>query len=73
MEKRVRGVTRAFEVKKRVKEGKRIGGVMIRKEMHLPVGPSEKIFKMEIGVLTRFFALSEIFYWKDMTEKKNCL
>ncbi|XP_065872625.1 uncharacterized protein [Euphorbia lathyris] len=67
--KRGRGVARGFAVKNRMKEGNKIGGVIINEELNLPVGPAEKIFKMEIGILTRMLAPIKVFYWKDMTEE----
>ena len=51
-----------------MKEGNKIGGVIIKKSMHLPIGPAEKIFKMEIGVITRLLAPLRVFYWKKMTD-----
>ncbi|XP_050210711.2 uncharacterized protein LOC126661004 [Mercurialis annua] len=68
IKKRGRGVTTGFEVKKRAKEGTKIGGIIIKKGVHLPVGPAEKIFKMEIGVLTRKYAPKGVFYWTDVTD-----
>jgi len=44
-----------------MKEGNKIGGVIIKKSMHLPIGPVEKIFKIEIGVITRLLAPLRVF------------
>ncbi|XP_050225845.1 uncharacterized protein LOC126675276 [Mercurialis annua] len=66
-----RGKARGFEVKRRTKDGSKIGGVMITKRNNLPVGPSEKTFKMEIGVLTRLMAPLGVFYWSDVTEENK--
>ncbi|XP_055962323.1 uncharacterized protein LOC126687687 [Mercurialis annua] len=63
-----RGKGRGFEVKRRTKDGSKIGGVLIAKRHNLPVGPSEKMFKMEIGVLTRLMAPLGVFYWSDVTD-----
>ena len=65
--KRGRGVAIGFEVKKRLKSGGKIQGVLFPEERWLPVGPQEKIFKMEVGVVTRLLAPLRVFYWKDMT------
>ncbi|KAI8555149.1 hypothetical protein RHMOL_Rhmol05G0152000 [Rhododendron molle] len=65
--KRGRGVARGFEVKRRFKTGGKIKGVIFDEDKWLPVGPAEKIFKMEIGILTRLLAPLHVFYWKRVT------
>ena len=47
-----------------MKEGKTIRGVIIKKTMHQSIGPAQKIFKMEIEVVTRLLAPLRMFYWK---------
>ena len=69
--KKGRGIARGLEVKKRMKEGGKIDGVHITEGKYLPVGPAEKIFKMEIGVLTRMLAPLRKFYWKDVTDSEK--
>ncbi|WCJ39805.1 hypothetical protein M5689_020765 [Euphorbia peplus] len=69
--KRGRGKARGFEVKKRLKEGKKSDGVTIVKDNYVPVGPTEKIIKIEIGVVTRLLAPLQVFYWKHMPEDKK--
>lgn len=65
--KRGRGVARGCEVKRRFKTGGKIKGVIFDEDKWLPVGPAEKIFKMEIGILTRLLAPLHVFYWKCVT------
>ncbi|KAI8554840.1 hypothetical protein RHMOL_Rhmol05G0128100 [Rhododendron molle] len=65
--KRGRGVAQGFEVKRRFKTGGKIKGVIFDQDKWLPVGPAEKIFKMEIGILTRLLAPLHVFYWKRVT------
>ncbi|KAG5561285.1 hypothetical protein RHGRI_004346 [Rhododendron griersonianum] len=65
--KRGRGVARGFEVKRRFKTGGKIRGVIFDEDKRLPVGPAEKIFKMEIGILTRLLGPLHVFYWKRVT------
>ncbi|WCJ39778.1 hypothetical protein M5689_020740 [Euphorbia peplus] len=66
--KRGRGKAIGFEVKKRLKEGKKIDGVTIDKDTNFPIGPAEKIFKMEVGIITRMLAPLRVFYWKHMSD-----
>ena len=54
---------------KRLKEGTKIGGVIIPKDKKLPIGSTEKIFKMEIGIVTRLLAPVRVFYWSEMTKE----
>ncbi|XP_031395835.1 uncharacterized protein LOC116207116 [Punica granatum] len=64
--KRGRGLARGFQVTKRLKEGSKIDGVIISEDNYKPVGPAEKIFKMELGIITRLLAPLQVFYWKRM-------
>lgn len=67
--KRGRGLARGFEVKKRMKQDGKIKGVIIEKGKRLPVGENEKLFKMEVGVITRNNVPLNIFHWKDMKDQ----
>ena len=69
-----RGKGRGFEVKKMTKDGSKIGGIVIAKTNRLPIGPSEKIFKMEIGIVTRLMAPLGKLYWSQISaEQKEAL
>jgi hypothetical protein len=65
--KKGRGVARGFDVKRRLKTGGKIKGVIFDEDKWLPVGPAEKVFKMELGIITRLLAPLNVFYWKRMT------
>ncbi|OWM77765.1 hypothetical protein CDL15_Pgr012467 [Punica granatum] len=49
-----------------LREGSKIDGVIISEDNYKPVGPAEKIFKMELGIITRLLAPLRVFYWKRM-------
>ncbi|KAK9018658.1 hypothetical protein V6N11_033705 [Hibiscus sabdariffa] len=62
-------MARGFEVKKRLKQNGKIKGVKIEKGLHLPVGDDEHLLKMEVGITTRNFVPTNVFYWKDVKDE----
>ncbi|CAI0389070.1 unnamed protein product [Linum tenue] len=64
-----RGKTKGYEVKKRLEEGTKIGGIIIEEGAKAPVGTNDKLWKMEIGVIVRVLAPIGKFFWKDLTEE----
>ncbi|KAK8560169.1 hypothetical protein V6N12_012972 [Hibiscus sabdariffa] len=41
----------------------------MEKGLHLPVGDDEHLLKMEVGITTRNFVPTNVFYWKDVKDE----
>ncbi|CAI0445970.1 unnamed protein product, partial [Linum tenue] len=66
-----RGITKGYEVMKRVQDGTKIGGIFLPENGQSFVGPNVNLLKTEIGVITRLMAPLRKYYWSELTEAEK--